>query len=404
MNRLEFNEVLKTLGINNPLISTKGRYGESEQVHFWQNIAIYFGGSYYTVVRGKVPLEVANIIYQKYPNNPYEIRVDGGCNDYVPNEHAVDDKYKREIQEHIEKEHTSDEYLENCKRSRKNLLRRKSDNKYIETYHIDSKEGLVILLTELKDYYARKQGLPETEVQKFDDIMFSINTEILRRVNPNITTYDWMQGSKECSQLFNETLQKNETTGYGRALRRLIDKFDKTINPFINEEIELDSMENYLQNVTINSNTYNSVNGEYRKNCCYVSIKDKKTNNEVKYYRNPNGFSYQLMYCFGPKQYATVLHYFDEKDSIGINDTKEKSGEYIYIEYFGDNVKDKVDIRYNITHDIAGKTYKTKKPITQEQKDYIYAQLEYAIELASTITIDNMKKKGYSKKLVSDKK
>ena len=26
-------------------------------------------------------------------------------------------------------------------------------------------------------------------------------------------------------------------------------------------------MENYLQNVTINSNTYNSVNGEYRKNC-----------------------------------------------------------------------------------------------------------------------------------------
>ena len=71
MNRLEFNEVLKTLGINNPLISTTGRYGESEQVHFWQNIAIYFEGSYYTVVRGKVPLEVANIIYQKYPNNPY---------------------------------------------------------------------------------------------------------------------------------------------------------------------------------------------------------------------------------------------------------------------------------------------------------------------------------------------
>ena len=72
MNRLEFNEVLKTLGINNPLINTKGRCGESEQVHFWQNIAIYFGGSYYTAVRGKVPLEVANIIYQKYPNNPYK--------------------------------------------------------------------------------------------------------------------------------------------------------------------------------------------------------------------------------------------------------------------------------------------------------------------------------------------
>ena len=399
MNRLEFNEVLKTLGINNPLISTKSRYGESEQVHFWQNIAIYFGGSYYTVVRGKVPLEVANIIYQKYPNNPYEIRVDGGCNDYVPNEHAVDDKYKREIQEHIEKEHTFDEYLENCKRSRKNLLRRKSDNKYIETYHIDSKEGLVILLTELKDYYARKQGLPETEVQKFDDIMFSINTEILRRVNPNITTYDWMQGSKECSQLFNETLQKNETTGYGRALRRLIDKFDKTINPFINEEIELDSMENYLQNVTINSNTYNSVNGEYRKNCCRMTIKAKDGESEVRYYRSPNGFSYQLMYVLGPKEYLTVLHYFDNK-----GDKESDKGEHIYINYFGENSKQEIDLRYNITQGLSGETYKDKTPITPEQMTFVYDELVKAIELASTITIDNMQKKGYSKKLVSDKK
>ena len=34
--------------------------------------------------------------------------------------------------------------------------------------------------------------------------MFSINIEFLKKVNPDITTYDWMQGSSECSQLFNE--------------------------------------------------------------------------------------------------------------------------------------------------------------------------------------------------------
>ena len=43
-------------------------------------------------------------------------------------------------------------------------------------------------------------------------------------------------------------------------------------------------------------------------------------------------------------------------------------------------------------------------PITFEQLLLIYNKLTRAIELASKITIDNMKKKEYSKKLVPDKK
>ncbi len=38
-------------------------YKKNEQVYYWQDIAIYFDGSYYAIVEGKVPLEVANIIY-----------------------------------------------------------------------------------------------------------------------------------------------------------------------------------------------------------------------------------------------------------------------------------------------------------------------------------------------------
>ena len=75
MNRLEFNEVMKAVGINNPLSTAEGRYGTREEVHYWNNLAIYFGGSYYTIVHGKIPLEVANIIYQKYPGNPYILRL-----------------------------------------------------------------------------------------------------------------------------------------------------------------------------------------------------------------------------------------------------------------------------------------------------------------------------------------
>lgn len=42
MNRLEFNEVMKAVGINNPLSVAEGRYGTREEVHYWNNLAICF--------------------------------------------------------------------------------------------------------------------------------------------------------------------------------------------------------------------------------------------------------------------------------------------------------------------------------------------------------------------------
>lgn len=205
MNRLEFNEVLKAIGINNPIKNKTGRYGTTEVVHFWNNIEMHFHGSYYAVVRGKVPLEVANIIYEKYPNNPYGIRIDGGCSDYIPIKHVKEEYYGA---------------------------------KYIGLYHIDSKEGLVILLTELNDYYARKQGLPETDVKRYDEIISNISAEILKKVNPNITTYDWMRTDEQNSESFFNTIDREKCTPFGRAFREIVDQFDRTVNPYINEDID----------------------------------------------------------------------------------------------------------------------------------------------------------------------
>lgn len=394
MNRLEFNEVLKAVGINNPLVNTTGRYGTSEEVHFWQNIAIYFGGSYYTVIRGKVPLEVANIIYKKYPNNPYQIRIDGGCIDYVPIEHATDDQYEKEIQEHIEENLSSDEYTARCKKSHKNMLRRKDEKKYIQTYHIDTKEGLIIFLTEMKDYYARKKGLRETEVKRYDEILIAVTTEVLNKINPCITTYDWMGADKEFGESFLNTIEKENNTSFGHDFRELIDEFDRTINPYINENIELDSIDNYLQRVNIFVNKYREKNGKYRNNCCSITIQDKDSENEVNYYRDPSGFSYQLLYNLGPSEELMVCHYFKD---IGMEESD--IGEHICIKYFEEKSKREIDLRYNITQGLVGNTYGKKAPITPEQKVFIYNELVKAIELASTITIDNMKRKEKTKKI-----
>lgn len=333
MNRLEYNEVLKTTEI--PL-------------HLWHNLNIHFGGTFYAIVEGDIPLEVANAIYEKYPDNPYGIRVNGGCNDCNPNK------------------------------------------VYPKLYHIDSKEGLVIFITEMKNYFARKNGLPE--IQNFDELMATINSAILKKVNPSISTYEWMQTDKENSEIFSQTILNEAKTPFGREFRKAIDNFDKNINPFINEEIELDEIESYLKKINISANTYDSKDINIRKKCCQIHITDLESGNKVSYYRSPGGFSYQLHYILSEGQYLTFSHYFS---TVAV--AEEDKGEFIVVDYWGNDQSQKFDIRYNITQGIAGETYGEKTPITPEQKKWIYNELLKAINYASTVTIANMQKKGYLK-------
>ena len=147
MNRLEFNIVMETVGIDNPLSTPEGSNGTREDVHYWNDLAIWYGGRNYTIVHGKIPLEVANIIYEKYPENPYGIRIEGGCVDRNPSDWST--------------------------------------GGYLKAYHIDSKEGLLIFLTEMKDYFLRKNNLPETEVKRYDELIAKVSSEILKKVNPS---------------------------------------------------------------------------------------------------------------------------------------------------------------------------------------------------------------------------
>lgn len=157
----------------------------------------------------------------------------------------------------------------------------------------------MIFLLEMKDYLAKKEGILETEAKRFDELMTTINLEILRKVNPCISTYDWMKEDPNNSEYFIETVEKGRKTSFGKEFRNAIDNFDKVVNPFINEKIELDEMTNYFSKIKINAATYDSEYGIQRKNCCQVHITEIDSENSVSYYRNPDGFSYQLLYILG---------------------------------------------------------------------------------------------------------
>lgn len=353
MTELEFNEVLNAMEINNPIATTHGRYGKKTDVHAWHNIGFNFGGSYYTVVSGKIPFEVAENIYNKYPDNPYIIRIAGGCEDWKPSEWAVTGP---------------------------------NGEKYITGYHIDTKEGLLILLCELEDYYLRKENKKANTMAKYDELLDCVNEGLLSKIDPTISGYDWMQGDKKNKDFYNAQLE-NYGSQFIQKLREAVDSFDKAVNPFLDDSIELASSIEYQDKVTISGSLYN---GDERRDCCVLTIKDNTpAGNYTRYQREDDGFVFELNCMIGKKCGLKVWHYYGMKSQ-----DENFNGDIICFETFGDNKDNKIDIRYNITKGTIGTTYGEKHPVTQIELRYVYEKLLDAIELAKKLTVKNMKKKS----------
>lgn len=392
MTRLEFYEILDALGIDNHILNARGANGLEQEVYFWNNLLIYFSGTDYAIIKGNIPLEFANILYNKYPESHQKMRINGGVG-YIPIEQATDELCGKEVRKLLRERLDKDdyEYNERLKKIRSDMLNRPNEDKYIEEYCIDSKEELIIFLTELKDYCARKKGLPESEVQRYDEIMSTTTCSILKKVNPCITSTEWMAADKENGEKYLKTIEKEKETSFGREFRNVVDQFDKTINPFINEEIELYSADNYLKKVKVTADVFNEVHHKKRNGCCKIAI-GNGSESEVSYFRNPDGFIYRLWYALGKGEYLTIAHYF-RTDA----ERESDNGELISIDYFGDDSNQDFNLIYNITKGLAGEYSEPKKPITPEQMTTVLDTLSKGTRLASTITVDNMAKEVVKK-------
>ncbi len=159
MKRLEYKEVIKSYDIPSSLSNEFIVNGKLEKVYFWNNLIMWFSTNY-VVVKGRIPLVLATSIWQKYPNNTYQIRVDGGSYDNNPREFAVDEKYEKEIlsyREMLTSKIEAKDYILKCENSLERLKKRSNLNKYVTCYHIDTKEGLNVFLKEYSEYLTSKK-------------------------------------------------------------------------------------------------------------------------------------------------------------------------------------------------------------------------------------------------------
>ena len=451
MKQLEFDEVMTVAGTNNS--SSTRTDSTSSDVDGWDIPTFYFSGTLY---EEQIPGTVANIICEKKLNHPFEIRVDGGGDDFVPSDYATEGLliFLNEMKDYCFREINVEETeamkvtdTNNSSSTRTNSASSDVDDcddlsiYFSGTYDVKvgrlvpyavadvickkepnypfeirvdvadddfvlsdhATEGLLVFLNEMKDYYLRKSNTEETEMSKYDETMARVCSEMLKEINPSISAYDWMQDDEENKDKYNSAVERDSKTKLGQMLRTAILDFDQAVNPFTKDDIELDEIGNYLRKVAIAGDTEAiGYNYKDRKGCCFLRIADintgnETTGNETIYHRDPEGFLFGLKYMLDDKQYFVVQHGFATTADV------PNRGEIIEINYWGDNLENEIDLILNLTNGKIGERYGDRTSATPEQIEFVYNELLKATSYASKITVENMEKKPATKQRVISK-
>ena len=266
MNKFELDKVMEVFGFEK---SANYKINGCNYCH---------GESYFTIVNGKIPYELALLIRQKYDNDVYKIRVNGNHESEIP---------------------TSDIY----------------------EYHIDTIEGLVAFILEYQKYYTcQKSG------EDLDQVLNLTYSKILHEVYPRITICDWMLERKNRKDYFDTRL--NSRTYLDFKLRKQIERFDHAVNPFT---ANLDVSDSKF---TVRGYGYGSDN--------WFSLIDKESNITLSTTRKVDGFVMKLHIPTKVPFEMNVYHYFDKNGEviaferydeldltrIGYNLTKSTFGEH----------------------------------------------------------------------------
>ena len=131
MNRFEFKNIVNSVFLSNLVLSSNDNYYfEMEEKYCFNGIEISFSGSYYAIIKGRIPLSVVSELYSDDTLDISMIRF-GEFGNGNPDDYAVDDIYKRDIKNIVDNFGDATTCLEMYESARKRLIRRKDKRKFI---------------------------------------------------------------------------------------------------------------------------------------------------------------------------------------------------------------------------------------------------------------------------------
>lgn len=350
-----------------------------------------------------------NLYAKKYP--------DGTWKDYnnIDKKRAIDDIYKRDtdfkkVKRKCEEERKSIDtvYTE----AKERLRRRVSKNKYLEEFHTYELNNAVLVLTELKDYYARISGKDESAETDYKTILNQVINNYL--VDLKVTKVKNLYKDSNLDITKEEVMQNVEANrkklekGYIEfpflakdLIQPLLNKFDVAVNPFLRDDVELEKPADYLEKINLIASPSNDFDDKTSKDACKLKIESKDEYSKTIYASSGINSKYNVSRYFNEDGSSIFYsHKFVMYPIADDHGTYKDYGEVINFQYSGDSwEKPAIDLHYNISGGYVIINNGEQQEINTDTLLQICEILDKGTALANEITTANMAKQD-SKKLI----
>lgn len=275
----------------------------------------------------------------------------------------------------------------------KDLMKRvqslNSKKDILSKFELFTMEELVMFLLALDDYSLKeKTGLVGNSKEQFDDILLEILKPLMSKAKLDDSVIGWIRNNSRINELNLATLDrmakrplfKTKKSVYeqdfNHNIRRNIDSFDCSVNPYLLSENIFKKLEEILENVIISIDILDDDGVAFE-------VTSRSTLDKVRYYRGKSTLSFDVTYTDKDDAVVNLTHKYTE------------DGEIISVD------RDRRKMSLNLTTGKINVHGMDEADKDNKYKEEIYQTILTATAMASNITEENMlKQKSLTKRFV----
>ena len=269
----------------------------------------------------------------------------------------------------------------------KQLSPKDGEKKYLSKFILGSKDELIMFLLSIDDFCLKeKTGLVGNSKDQYADILSDLYKDLMSRAKLDTSIISWFRSNEKINSMNFKTLERMNKRplfktkksiyeqNFNDNIRRNIDNYDTSVNPYLLSENSFKKINEILESVNINIDIIDDDGAS-------LEIIAKNNNNKVKYVRDKNHLLFEVTYQDYDDSIVIFDHEYNENaETITINRDGKKT-------------------IFNLTTGSINVNGYNEVDKDNKYKEKVYETVLTATVYATNVTDDNMlKKKYYSKK------
>ena len=269
----------------------------------------------------------------------------------------------------------------------KQLSPKDGEKKYLSKFILGSKDELIMFLLSIDDFCLKeKTGLVGNSKDQYADILSDLYKDLMSRAKLDTSIISWFRSNEKINSMNFKTLERMNKRplfktkksiyeqNFNDNIRRNIDNYDTSVNPYLLSENSFKKINEILESVNINIDIIDDDGAS-------LEIIAKNNNNKVKYVRDKNHLLFEVTYQDYDDSIVIFAHEYNENaETITVNRDGKKT-------------------IFNLTTGSINVNGYNEVDKDNKYKEKVYETVLTATVYATNVTDDNMlRKKYYSKK------